>query len=346
MSFCKNCGRELGPDEVCDCQKTQEAEAAGATAATTGTDATAAPDAGAAATGTDATAAPDAGAAATGTDATAAFNTATAPYSQTASASDAGTGSNGKKGPIALIAGAAAVVLVLLVVLVASLMGSGSYKTPVKDLVKLINKQSTDAFAYMELTDPISTDYTRSVYNILKKNEDMKEEFDDLKNDIADFYEDIAGFKITKCDFVASKEMKKKDLRSIEDSVSSSYLEDLIEEIDEMDNADYEDMADELDISKSDAKKFAKETKSYLKTLSKIKVTKGYEVTIRFYGKYDGETDKTDKIDVRIIKVNGKWRIYNMSSLFNQLDFDKDLSDVDLSSLYYLINDVDLGYFR
>ncbi|MCM1326895.1 MAG: hypothetical protein NC249_09740, partial [Lachnoclostridium sp.] len=283
--------------------------------------------------------------AAAGADATAAPNTATAPYSQTVSASDAGTGSNGKKGPIALIAGAAAVVLVLLVVLVASLMGSGSYKTPVKDLVKLINKQSTDVFAYMKLADPMTTDYTRSLYNILKKNDDIKEEFDDLKNDLADFYEDIAGFKITKCDFVAAKEMKKKDLRSIEDSVSSSYIEDLIEEIDEMDNADYEDMADDLDISKSDAKKFAKETKSYLKNLSKMKVTKGYEVTVRFYGKYDGETDKTDKIDIEVIKVNGKWRIYNMSSLFYQMDFDDDLSDVDLSMLYYLTNGMDLDYF-
>ncbi|MCM1326896.1 MAG: hypothetical protein NC249_09745, partial [Lachnoclostridium sp.] len=61
MGFCKNCGRELGPDEVCDCQKTQEA-AADAGAAAPGADVTAAPNAGAAAPGADVTAAPNAGA--------------------------------------------------------------------------------------------------------------------------------------------------------------------------------------------------------------------------------------------------------------------------------------------
>lgn len=379
MAFCENCGRELGPDEVCDCQKTQAAETSNAetetktqteeassTEAAAGTDTTAATEAAAStdttpATGeatasTDTTPATEAAAASTDTTSAtgaAAASTGTTPATGAAVSADttpygSGTGSGdkpAKKAPIALIAGgAAAAVVVVLAVLIVSLMGSGSYKTPIKTLVNLINKQSTDAFAYQELIDPIATDYTRNLYNILKKNDDVKENFSDMKSDLADFYKDIDGFKITKCDFVAAKEMKSKDLRDIQKSINNDYIDDMIEEIDEMDKGDYEDMADDLDISVGDAKKVAKATKSYLQTLRKVKVTKGYEVTIRIYGKYQGDTDKTDKMDVQVIKVNGKWRIYQASSLFRGMEFNDDLSDVKLRNLYSLINSLDLSY--
>ncbi len=369
MAFCENCGRELGPDEVCDCQKTQAAETSNAetetktqteeassTEAAAGADTTAATETAAASTdttpateaaaSTDTTPATEAAASTDTTPATgAAVSADTTPYGQ-AAASGTGSGDKpAKKAPIALIAGgAAAAVVVVLAVLIVSLMGSGSYKTPIKTLVKLINKQSTDAFAYQELMDPIITDYTRNLYNILKKNDDVKENFSDMKSNLADFYEDIDGFKITKCDFVAAKEMKSKDLREIQKSINNDYIDDMIEEIDELDKGDYEDMADDLDISVGDAKKVAKATKSYLQALRKVKVTKGYEVTIRIYGKYQGDTDKTDKMDVQVIKVNGKWRIYQASSLFRGMEFNDDLSDVKLRKLYSLINSLDLSY--
>lgn len=333
MAFCENCGKELGPDEVCDCQKTQAAEASNAETETK-TQTEAASDADTTAASADTT--PVTGAAA---------STDTTSYGQ-AAASGTGAGDKPvKKAPVALIAGgAAAAVVLVLAVLIVSLLGSGSYKTPIKTLVNLINKQSTDVFAYQELMDPITTDYTRNLYNVLKKNDDVKENFSDMKSDLADFYEDIDGFKITKCDFVAAKEMKSKDLREIQKSINNDYIDDMIEEIDEMDKGDYEDMADGLDISVGDAKKVAKVTKSYLQTLRKVKVTKGYEVTIRIYAKYEGETDKTDKMDVQVIKVNGKWRIYSASSLFRGMEFNDDLSDVKLRKLYSLINSLDLGY--
>lgn len=351
MAFCENCGKELGPDEVCDCQKTQAAEASNAetetkaqteaaSGAATGVDTT--PATSAATAGTD-TQQPQGGSASAAS--TTAASTGSSPYGQ-AAATDAGD-KPAKKTPVALIVGAAAAVVIILGVIIVNLMGSGSYKTPVKELVKLINKQSTDVFAYQALSDPISNDYSKRVYSILKKNDDMKEEFDDMKSDLADFYEDIDGFKITKCDFTAAKELKKKDLRNIEERIGldKDDLEDLLEEINDMDKGDYEDLADLLEISVSDAKKFTKETKAYFQSLSKIKVTKGYEVTLRLYGKYDGEEDKTDKITVKVIKVNGKWRIYNVRDFYNQLDFDKDLSDVDLSRLSYLTNGLDFSYF-
>lgn len=311
MAFCEKCGKELGPDGICDCQKTQES--------------------------------------------TAAFQGQTAsqgqpePQGQTASQGQSALQKQLaalKNKNIAIIIAAVAVVVLLVIII--AVAGSSSYKTPVKQLVKLINKQSTDVFAYQELmADPISSDYVQAAYKILKKNKDVKEDFEDTREDIKDFFDDIKGFKITSCDFVKAEKMKSKDLRAIQsDYFDSDYMEDLLEEIEDMDKGDYEDLADELDISVSDAKKYVNETKKALKACGKVKVKEGYEVTLRFYGKYDGDSDKTEKIeDIRIIKVNGTWYIYDASELFSAIRFKDDLSDVNLYKLYRYIYGVQFGSF-
>lgn len=299
MAFCEKCGKEIGPDGVCDCQKTQ------------------------------------------------------GEASQTAEAPKAASGAGVlpqklqdmlKNKKMVMIAAAAAAVVVLLII-IGVMAGGGSYKTPVNELVKLINKQSSDVFAYMELEDPMNTDYLRKMYNVLKKNKDYKEGFEDTKEDIAECYGDIKGFKITKCDFVKIEEMKGKDLRAIKDSKFDSDLyEGMWERMEDMDKGDYQDLAESLDISVGDAKKVVKQTTAYFKALGKAEVTKGYVVTVRIYAKYDGEKDKTEKIeDIKIIKVNGKWRIYNMSNLFKKIRFSDELSDVSLYDIYRTIGSVDFG---
>lgn len=300
MAFCEKCGKELGPDGVCDCQKTQAAEAP-KTAEASGADA--------------------------------------APKTLQDTLKDML-----KDKKIVTIA-AAAVAAVVLLIIIAAVAGSGSYKTPVKELVKLINKQSTDVFAYKELEDPIQADYLRDAYSILKKNKDYKEGFEEKREDIAELYEDIKGFKITSCDFVKAEPMKSKELRAIKgDQFDSDLYEAMIEEIDDMDKGDYEDLAEGLDISVSDAKKFAKKTVTYLKALGKADVSKGYVVTLRFYGKFEDEDDKTEKIEeIQIIKVNGKWCIYDMGNLFRKIKFSDELSDVNLYSIYRTIGSVNFG---
>lgn len=258
--------------------------------------------------------------------------------------SAAGAAPKKKMNPVYIIAAAAAVVLVIIIIAVAS---SSSYKTPVKGLVKLINKQNTDVFAYQEfIADPIMSDYAQTAYKIMKKNEDIKEEFEDTKEDIKDFFDDIDGFKISSCDFVKAEPMKSSALRDIQrNSFNSDFYESLLEKYEDMDKGDFEDLADNLDISVSDAKKLVKEAIKVYKAYGKVKVTDGYEVTLRFYGKYDGDSDKTEKIeDIRIIKVNGTWYIYDASKLFNAFTFQDDLSDVNMYKLYRYIKGLSFGF--
>lgn len=126
----------------------------------------------------------------------------------------------------------------------------------------------------------------------------------------------------------------------------SDEYEDLLEEFDEMDKGDYEDMADDMDISISDAKQLVKETKKALKAMLKAEVEDGYTVTLRFYGEYDGDEEKTEKIEgIKIIKLDGTWFIYNPSLMFEKFNFQNDELYVDMHRVYRYVNIASFGDF-
>lgn len=296
MAFCEKCGKEIGPDGVCDCQKASAEQAAPAASATPAT--------------------------------------SEAPA---ASAVPAEPAPNNNK-LIGIIA-VAAIAVVLLIVIISLVGKGGSYKTPFKDLQKLINKQSTDIFAYQyAINDPMSAKFTKTAYDIVKSNDEMKEGYKDAQEDLKDFYDDIKGFKITEIEIKKAEKMKGSELRSIKDQYDKDNFEKILERFDDLDSDDYDDLAENFDISKSQAKKLVKSMKSYYQSLGKAKVQEGYNVQVIVRAKYDGDTDKTDRIDVQVIKINGKWYINNASAFFRNISFDKDLDDVSLYGLYNKIN--------
>lgn len=300
MAFCTKCGKELGPDGVCDCERTQAA-AVGA-----GNDFQA-----------DGAAAPTA-----------------VPVQPVVNSAVPETPA--KKKNTALLAAIAAAA-VLLIIIVAVALGSGSYKTPLKELKALINKQSTDAMAYQELfASSMDIDYVKELSKIMKKNEDFVDTMEEAKDNLEGLYEDYDGLKVY---FEVSKAEKLDDdeLKDISKRFKSSYkdyFKDLIKTMEDLDKGDYEDLADTIDVSVGDAKKIVKKTISYMKSYEDVKVSKGYNVSLRWYAKLDGDEDKTQKIeDVTILKVNGKWYIYNPYQMMSEMSFD-DLGGVGLYRLY------------
>lgn len=309
MAFCEKCGKELGPDGVCDCQKVSETPAA--PAAPTEAAASAAP--------------------AASTEAAA----NTAPAAPVAPAVPEDKAPNNNK-LIGIIAVAAVAVIALIVIF--ALAGGSSYKTPFKDLQSLINKQSTDLFAYQKvISDPVTAKFVKTVYDITKSSDDVKENYEEQQEELKDFYDDLDGFKITKIEIKKAKKMKDKELKAYKEVYDADNFEDLIEQLEDMDSDDIEDLADELEISKSAAKKLVKEMKSYYKSMGKAKVQEGYTVDVIVRAKYDGDEDKTDRIEVQVLKINGKWCINNAGSFLQKIVFDKDLENVSLRELYYLI---------
>lgn len=238
-----------------------------------------------------------------------------------------------------LIGAAAAVVVVVIAVIIGVAVSSAnSYKAPINNLVKLINQQNTDITAYYKLiADPFTVKLYQS--SILKKSESYKDLLDECKDDLEEYYDDIQGFKITKCDISSAKEMSKSELNEIKNQLpSKSSLRTMIETIEDYDDGDYAKMADSLDISEGDARKLAKAMIDYYKSLSDVEITEGYKLTVRLYAAYDGDTDMAEKVkDVRVVKVNGTWVLYDAKKLLQGSRFTEDLSAVSLSRLYSCI---------
>lgn len=297
MAFCTKCGKELGPDGTCDCEKTQAPAAETATVEEK-------------------------------KDAT----QEAAPAVDAATAAPAADGKKNNKGIIY----AAAVAVVVLIIIIASVSG-GSYKTPLKQFTKLVNKQSTDVYAYQEfLNAPMDTKLLNGVKGIMKDSDDYADQIDSSKERLEDFYSDNDGLKLS-YDISKAKKLDSDELKDISKSYKNTYknyYKDTIEQLEDMDSEDYEDLADALDISEGSAKKLVKKIVSYMKSYEDVKVSKGYEVTLRFNGKMDGDEDTTEKIKVTIIKANGEWFIYNAYDMFNQANFKDDLSGVNLYTIY------------
>lgn len=288
MAFCTKCGKELGPDGTCDCEKTQ------ASAAET---------------------------------ATVEEKKAVAPAVDAAA--------DGKKNNKGIIYAAAAVAVVVLIIIIASVSG-GNYKTPLKKFTKLVNKQSTDVYAYQEfLSAPMDTKLLNGVKGIMKGSDDYADQIDYAKESLEDFYSDNDGLKLS-YDISKAKKLDSGELKDISKDYKNRYKEDkdIIEALEDMDSEDYEDLADALDISEGSAKKLVKKIVSKKKSYEDVKVSKGYEVTLRFNGKMDGDEDTTEKIKVTIIKANGEWFVYNAREMFNQANFKDDLSSVNLYTIY------------
>ena len=158
--------------------------------------------------------------------------------------------------------------------------------------------------------------------------ESLKEMYDELD----DNYD--TGWKV-KFDYGDKEKIEAEDLASISESYATlydMYFEDICDEISEYDKYDYEDMADSLGISTSKAKEFCKIAVSFMKEFDGITATEGYVLTGRFVlSDSKGETlEKTDKMSIQVIKLNGDWMIdylsllpqfgYSSSSLMWQLE--------------------------
>lgn len=244
-----------------------------------------------------------------------------------------------------LIGAAAAIVVVVIAVIIGvSVSSANSYKAPINNLVKLINQQNTNITAYQKLiADPFTVKLYQS--SVLQKSESYTDFLDECKDDLEEFYDDIPGFKITKCDISSAKEMSKSDLNEIKNQLpSKSSLKTLIEKIEDYDDGDYAKLADRMDITEGDARKLAKAMIDYYKGLSDVEITEGYKLTIRLYAAYDGDKDMAEKVqNVRVVKMNGTWILYDAQKLLQGSRFTEDLSEVSLSRLYSRIKQ--LGSF-
>lgn len=204
---------------------------------------------------------------------------------------------------------------------------SNGYKKPVSSLTGVFNDRETsiDKVVSAALPDFVSSSYAKAV-KILKTSEDFEEGYEYAEKALEQMYEefdDLYGEGWTvKFDYSDKEKLEEEDLEELASSYSdlySLYFEDICDEIEEYDKYDYEDMADALGISTSKAKDLAKILTSLMKEFEDIKVTEGYALTGRLIlSDASGKTmEKSDKMSVPVIKLNGDWTIDYMYLIDN-----------------------------
>lgn len=299
MRFCDKCGKALGKDEVCTCTSaeatTQEATVTEEMVAETSATETAADEQAVA---------------------------EVAPTTESKFPID--------KKMLAIIGAAAAAVVVFILVIVLIASGSKGYMSPVEDFMAAINKQNTDP---VKVNSTLMPDFAADLYAQCHKKYMVSEDFADLYEDsveyLEDYYDDCNDeYDKWKLSFEMKKasKMDEDDLEDIQDYLDDYYdnLEDVADNLEDiLDDADeIEDLADDADISESQFKAIMKSNLKYVQAYEEMKVTAGYEVKGKFIVKSGKDEFDTETVEFRVVKINGDWTYWGLTS--GNIDFDDD----------------------
>lgn len=215
-----------------------------------------------------------------------------------------------KKFPTMLvaIAGAAAAILIAAIIVIFSL-ATNTYKTPVKEVEKIVNMKNAEKMINQApaVLNGFGEKEAKAILKIMKKSDDwddMMDEANEAWEETVENLEDEYGKYKIKIKVEDKDKLDKDDCEEFQDMLDEiaeyrDYLKD-------MDSDDYEEMAEELGVSKSEAKKIVAQAEKFLKKCKSAKVTAGYELDllVTIDGK-DGEDES--ELTVNVYKVNGRW---------------------------------------
>ena len=207
---------------------------------------------------------------------------------------------------------AGAGVLALIAVIVALSLLGNTYKTPIQAAEKLLNTKSVTKIIdnAPSVLNGFGESEAKKIINILKKSDQYDDAIEDAEDAYAEMIETMQdeygkNYKISiKID--NKEKLEKEDLKDFRDQLRN--VADMGEELDEMGTDEYEDMADSLGISKSQAKDLTKAAESFCKKCKSAKVTAGYELDL-IVPLNGSELDEPEEqeMTVRVFKVDGKW---------------------------------------
>lgn len=211
-----------------------------------------------------------------------------------------------KKVWIGIGAGVAAILALILCLSIFT----NTYKTPIRLLEATLNNKKASAQMTKEAAqyNGLCEKEYKKIAKIMKKSDSYDEALESYEESIEYKKENYGdNFKI-KYKITDKEKLDKDELKDIQKAIRSegkgyyNYYSDLESE-------DYEDIADSLDISKSQARELAKQYKSIGKTLKSAKVTKGFRLTVTkiITGSELDEPIEQEDIEICVYKVNGRW---------------------------------------
>ena len=226
---------------------------------------------------------------------------------------------------IIAVAGAAALLILILIIIIASNASAGSYKTPLKEYTKLMTKGSTELEPYLYCFLPeFAVDTYGDLHSLAAKvmpdetadyDKSLVYLFEDAYSDIKDDYG--KKYKVT-YEIRDKEKLSKSDLKDIEDVYEDLY-DSMNNSTDFSDENYYDEFAAALEkqygieVSDKDKRSMQKTLESFMKEFKNIKIQAGYEVEVKVTIE-GSDSRESEKIDLKIIKVNGRWIIDPESS--------------------------------
>lgn len=220
----------------------------------------------------------------------------------------------------------AAVLLIALIVLLSSVVGN-TYKSPVNMMEKVANnKKASKVMTYgTKMLNGFCEDEVKDILKIMKESDDFEDTMEEMEEDYEDAIEEKkdeygSNYKI-KYKITDKEKLDKDELKEIKEQYKSiaKMFRSFVEETEDYDSDDWEDLAEESGLSKSQVKKLVKAVEALYKEMKSVKVTKGYEltVTVIITGSELDEPEE-EEITVRVYKVNGRWISDNAFSITGQ----------------------------
>ena len=208
-----------------------------------------------------------------------------------------------------LITGISVAVAIAAVVLALVLFVFNTYKTPISLQQKYANakKASTMLDRRVEMLNGFCEDEYKEILKIAQKSDNYEDVLESCEEQIEYMQDEYGENYKVKYKVVDKEELDKDELREVRDTIRERG-EQRLEDVEDLDDEDYEEGAEELGITVSQAKKYAKAMESIAKTLKKAKVTEGYVLTVSvtITGSELDEPEE-DEYEVSVYKVNGRW---------------------------------------
>lgn len=218
-----------------------------------------------------------------------------------------------------LIILAAAIPAILLLVIILSL-ATNTFRTPLKHLEKQANlRNAKKKAAYTQDMNGFCEKEARQLTRIMKKTDSWDDAVDYHEESIENMKDEYgSNYKYTyKLD--DKDKIDREDYKDFQDDLRDTG-EEMLEELRDLDSDDIEDLAEELDISKAQARKVVRIMKKVARKMKYARVSGGYELeyetTIK--GK---ELDDPIEYDgsMTVYKINGRW--ISLNALYSILNF-------------------------
>lgn len=228
-----------------------------------------------------------------------------------------------------------AIIVILAVLFLKSCFFGSSYKAPLDDMLKIINKKQTNIDKIADVVVPaMLSDTYEEVIDLLKSNKEYKKDFkklydktlpeaiEDTYDEFYDNMENIYGKNIKLSYKIEDKEKLDKDERKAIASAYSSFAQlssGITDCIEALENC--------TEFKEKELKKLVKQVESLEKKLDKFKVSSGYVLDVEFTIK--GKKDETShNMDIVVIKADGDWMIdYLSTAMLNSGAYDLDEVD-------------------